>query len=133
MLITALLLLSCSSGLSWGRTLVGDLTETDHNVAGKVYIVDEDTLLIDNFRYDGKGFGVYINVATTGSNKAQFAANRIDIPYPTGSKGESIERKYNGDEQLVLDLKQVGVKAKDIKWLSVWCTVFQMSFGHVLF
>jgi hypothetical protein len=29
---------------------------------------------------------VYINVATTGANKKQFAANRIDIPYPTGSK-----------------------------------------------
>jgi hypothetical protein len=42
--------------------------------------------MIDNFRYDGKGFGVYINVATTGKNKKQFAANRIDIPYPSGSK-----------------------------------------------
>jgi hypothetical protein len=29
---------------------------------------------------------VYINVATTGANKKQLAANRIDIPYPTGSK-----------------------------------------------
>ena len=28
--------LSCAGGLSWGRTLVGDLIETDHNVAGQV-------------------------------------------------------------------------------------------------
>jgi hypothetical protein len=59
-----------------------------------VYIVDEDTLLIDKFRYDGKGFGVYINVATTGKNKAQFAANRIDIPYPTGSKVTRVSSSY---------------------------------------
>ena len=52
----------------------------------QVFIQDEDTLVIENFRYDGKGFGVYINVATTGNNKKQWAANRIDIPYPTGAK-----------------------------------------------
>ncbi len=28
--------LSCAGGLSWARTLVGDLIETDHNVAGQV-------------------------------------------------------------------------------------------------
>ena len=31
---------------------------------GKVYIIDEDTLAIDKFGYDGDGFGVYIHVAT---------------------------------------------------------------------
>jgi len=28
--------LSCMGSLSWARTFVGDLTETDHNVAGQV-------------------------------------------------------------------------------------------------
>ena len=38
--------------------------------------------------------------------------------------------------QTVINLRiylQVGVKARDVKWLSVWCTVFQQSFGHVVF
>eukprot|EP00092_Neocalanus_flemingeri_P014951 GFUD01016146.1.p1 GENE.GFUD01016146.1~~GFUD01016146.1.p1 ORF type:complete len:141 (-),score=40.95 GFUD01016146.1:12-434(-) len=114
-------------------TYVGDLTETEHDVGGKVYILDQDTLVIDEFSYDGNGFGVYINVATKGRNLRGFAKNRIDVPYPSGSEGEPIEDKYTGDGQLVIDLKQVGVKARDVQWLSVWCTVFEMSFGHLEF
>eukprot|EP00090_Calanus_glacialis_P021563 TRINITY_DN3325_c0_g1_i2.p1 TRINITY_DN3325_c0_g1~~TRINITY_DN3325_c0_g1_i2.p1 ORF type:complete len:141 (-),score=35.36 TRINITY_DN3325_c0_g1_i2:93-515(-) len=114
-------------------TFVGDLTDTEHDVGGKVYILDQDTLVIDDFSYDGNGFGVYINVATKGRNLRSYAKNRIDVPYPSGSEGEPIEDEYTGDGQLVIDLKQVGVKARDIKWLSVWCTVFEMSFGHLEF
>ena len=67
-------------------TFVGDLTKTDHDVSGKVYILDQNTLVIDEFSYDGNGFGVYINVATKGRNLKGFAKNRIDIPYPSGSE-----------------------------------------------
>ena len=129
-------------------TYIGDLTKTQHDVSGKVSILDQDTLVIDEFSYDGNGFGVYINVATEGKNLRDYKRNRIDVPYPSGSqvsknyvptkssrnvKGQPIEKRYNGDEQLVIDLKQVGVEAKDVKWLSVWCTVFEISFGHVEF
>ena len=67
-------------------TFVGDLTKTDHDVGGKVYILDQNTLVIDQFSYDGNGFGVYINVATKGRNLKAYAKNRIDIPYPSGSE-----------------------------------------------
>lgn len=67
-------------------TFVGDLTETDHDVGGKVYILDQNTLVIDEFSYDGNGFGVYINVATRGRTLKAFAKNRIDVPYPSGSE-----------------------------------------------
>ena len=67
-------------------TFVGDLTKTDHDVGGKVYILDQNTLVIDQFSYDGNGFGVYINVATKGRNLKTYAKNRIDIPYPAGSE-----------------------------------------------
>ena len=67
-------------------TFIGDLTKTEHDVSGKVYILDQDTLVIDQFSYDGNGFGVYINVATKGRNLRTFAKNRIDIPYPAGSE-----------------------------------------------
>ena len=67
-------------------TFIGDLTETDHDVGGKVYMLDQNTLVIDEFSYDGNGFGVYINVATRGRNVKTFAKNRINIPYPSGSE-----------------------------------------------
>ena len=68
---------------------MGKLTDTDHDVAGKVYILDQDTLVIDEFSFDNNGFGVYINVATKGRNKKQWAKNRIDVPYPSGGWVES--------------------------------------------
>ncbi|XP_023327550.1 uncharacterized protein LOC111700748 [Eurytemora carolleeae] len=112
---------------------VGDLIDTDHDVGGKVYKLDSDTLVIDNFSYDGNGFGVYIHVATKGKGLDGFEDNKILIPYPSGTEGLPIEKKFDGTGQLVIDLKQVGVKANRVKWLSVWCTVFNQSFGHVLF
>ena len=51
----------------------------------QVYILDQDTLVIDQFSYDGNGFGVYINVATRGRNLKGYAKNRIDVPFPAGS------------------------------------------------
>lgn len=114
-------------------TYVGDLIDTEHDVGGRVYILDQDTLVIDQFSYDGIGFGVYINVANKGRNLKGYEKNRIGVPFPSGSEDEHIEDKYTGDGQLVIDIKQVGVKARDIKWLSIWCTDYQMSFGHVEF
>merc|ERR1712226_108767 len=114
-------------------TFVGELEEVDHDVAGKVYILDEDTLVIDEFAFDNNGFGVYINVATKGGYLAAWENNRVSVPYPAGTVGEPIEEFYDGTGQLLIDLTQVNVKASDVKWLSVWCTVFQQSFGHVVF
>merc|ERR1711922_114043 len=111
---------------------VGDLVETDHGVAGKVYIINENTMAIDKFSYDNDGFGVYTHVATKGRGKKGFVKNKILVPYPSGTQGEPISKKYSGDGQLIIDLKQVGVKASEVKWLSVWCTVFNLSFGHVV-
>ena len=51
-----------------------------------MYILDDDTLVIDEFSYDGNGFGVYINVATRGRNLKSYAKNRIDVPYPSGTE-----------------------------------------------
>merc|ERR1711935_393412 len=135
-LVALLAPLSCAApqgGQEVEVTFVGDLVDTDHGVQGKVYVLDEDTLVIDEFSFDNDGFGVYINVATKGRNKKQWAKNRIDVPFPSGTSGEPIEQFYNGNGQLLIDLKQVGVKANEVKWLSVWCTVFDLSFGHVKF
>lgn len=134
-----LLALICTTNSSPQRnrkvqaTFIGDLIDTDHKVEGEVYIINENTLAIDKFGYDGNGFGVYIHVATEGSNLDDYAANKILVPYPTGSEGQPIEEPYDGSGQLIIDLKQVGVRASDVKWLSVWCTVFELSFGHVEF
>ena len=57
-------------------TFVGKLVDTDHKVSGKVFILNENTLVIDEFTYDGDGFGVYINVAFKGDNLQDYEENR---------------------------------------------------------
>ena len=88
--VSCVLALSGAAPQQGGRevevTFIGDLTDTEHQVSGKVYVLDEDTLVIDQFSYDGNGFGVYINVATKGRNKKTWAKNRIDVPYPSGTE-----------------------------------------------
>ena len=37
------------------KVKVGDLLEHHHGVKGEVYASDEETLLIENFHYDGAG------------------------------------------------------------------------------
>merc|ERR1712203_1009805 len=85
-LVSCVLALSGAAPQQGGRevevTFIGDLTDTEHQVSGKVYVLDEDTLVIDQFSYDGNGFGVYINVATKGRNKKTWAKNRIMCHIP---------------------------------------------------
>ena len=75
-------------------TFVGDLEKTEHDVSGKVYILDDDTLVIDEFSYDGNGFGVYINVATRGRNLKGYIKNRIDVPYPADTEVQYIKTRF---------------------------------------
>ena len=98
--MTAPTLPSPQGGRQVDVTYVGDLTDTEHDVGGKVYILDQNTLIIDEFSYDGNGFGVYINVATKGRNLKGYEKNRIDVPYPSGSQvrsntGNVFQAKYD--------------------------------------
>ena len=71
-------------GLMVTVTYAGYLKDTEHGVGGTVYVLDQDTLVIDKFSYDGIGFGVNINVADKGRNLKGYEKNRISVPYPSG-------------------------------------------------
>lgn len=43
-------------------TPIGELTKTMHKVEGMVWTLNDSVIVIENFVYDGKGFGVHINV-----------------------------------------------------------------------
>lgn len=110
--------------------VVGDLINSLHSVSGTVYAYNTSTLIIDKFSFDGQGAGVYLIAATQGSNRNEYIRNAIDIPYPQGTT-TSIDRAYNNERiSITLPLE---ISAKDIKWLSVWCRAFAISFGDVTF
>ena len=46
---------------------IGDFKTYQHGVSGRVYAVDEQTLRIENFNYDGKGPDAYLIGGIKGS------------------------------------------------------------------
>ena len=45
---------------------IGPLVKTQHRVKGQVYTLNDNVIVIENFVYDGRGFGVHVNVGESG-------------------------------------------------------------------
>ena len=69
--------------------------------------------------------------ATRGNNVQEWLANRQIVDYPSVFDPRPIERAY-ASERLFLTMPP-GVLVSDIKWLTVWCEIFGISFGDVVF
>ena len=67
-------------------------------------------------------------LALDGREKFLYIANRIEIRTPKSLDG----RGAYDNKDLTIQLPN-GVNADDIKWLSVWCDDFKISFGDLVF
>ena len=116
---------------------IGEFTQTDHDIRGMVWAYNNTLLLIEDFGYDGKGFGVYFQVATQGKNRKQWLQNRLTIGYPDPEDfGTPLDRAYglNPDKVDWIVLRMPSdILVQDIKWMTVWCDQFRISFGEVKF
>ena len=116
---------------------IGEFERTQHAVRGMVWAYNNSLLLIEDFAYDGQGFGVYLQVATQGETRREWVANRQTIGYPNPDDfGTPLERPYglNPDkvDWLAIRMPQ-GLNVVDIKWMTIWCDQFGISFGEVAF
>ena len=116
---------------------IGELVNTQHNVRGMVWAYNNSLLLVEDFDYDGLGFGVYLQVATEGETIQEWVNNRRTIGYPNPEdKGTPLEQPFGADPEkvdwLVLRMPQ-DINVVDIKWMTVWCDQFGISFGDVQF
>jgi len=93
-----------------------------HNVSGKATIIDNCTIRITEFSYDGGGPEVYMYAA-------------IDHQYASNS-AFSISQKLNGtvysNDEFTLRLPD-GKSLDDLTGLSVWCVDFDANFGELEF
>lgn len=94
-----------------------------HNVSGTVSIVDADTLIVENFNYDGGGPAVYFYLGTEDSQAAFIAGLSIG-PLLTGTV-------YTNDE-LILHLTPPDT-LDGYNAISVWCEDFNANFGSASF
>ncbi|WOH36004.1 DM13 domain-containing protein [Thalassotalea fonticola] len=93
-----------------------------HDVSGNATIIDNCTIEISNFTYDGGGPEVYIYAA----KNHQYSGNGAFI----------ISKKITGivfnDETLILKLPN-GKSLDDLTGISVWCVDFAVDFGNLEF
>ena len=98
----------------------------DHNVpqvSGDVYAVDENTLLLQNFVYDGNGRDAFF---WAGSSSRPNSKGFI-VPDKTG-KTNVLDRYHNEEFTIKLPLQK---KITDLKWFSVYDLTSQSNFGDI--
>lgn len=102
---------------------LGKINSYHHQVSGEVYAVDEYTLLLINFNYDGNGVDAF------------FWAGAANRPGPQGfivadeyGKTNVLDRYFNKDFTLTLPDNK---KITEIKWFAIYDLSSQNTFGDV--
>ncbi len=93
-----------------------------HNVSGKATIIDDCTIEISQFSYDGGGPDVYFYGAT----EHQYASAQA---FPLG---QQINGKAYDNASIIITLPQ-NKTLDDLTGLSVWCVDFAANFGQMQF
>lgn len=102
-----------------------DLSTLFHGVAGTVTVVDDDTVRVDDFVYDGQGISVFFYLGAEESNAA--FRNGLSIgPQLVGPA-------FDGTQPpLLIDLPG-GETIDGYHAISVWCVAVGVSFGEGTF
>lgn len=99
-----------------------DLPRGGHNVDGLVTIVDERTLQVEHFTYDGTAPLVYFYLG----------ASNDDVAFENGLRLDPILDREYSDESLVLKLP-ASETLDSYNAISVWCVEFSVSFSSASF
>ena len=106
--------------------LVGTVREFStiaHDVSGTVTVLNDRTIEVSNFVYDGEGPSVFFYTGLDGDYSSEGVGRII---------GNQLNgRSYNNDT-ITLTLPD-NLTLDDFNGLSVWCDIFLVSFGDVTF
>jgi hypothetical protein len=103
--------------------LIGELKTKQHGVKGKVFAVDEKTILVKNFEYDGAGPDTFFWVGTSEApgNDGHILAHPFEGKfYNYDDENAPILRgRFDGTEDIRLTLPE-DLNVSDLKWFAVW-------------
>lgn len=111
-----------SGSASSTHPLVGtsaEFSNFSHDIGGTLTVIDDRTLEVTNFTYDGGGPSVLFYLGTDGD----FSPIRGGIPV-----GERLNGRVFNGETIRIDLPD-GVTLDDFNGVSVWCDLFGIDFG----
>ncbi len=100
----------------------GDFQTFFHNVSGKATVIDDCTIEITNFSYDGGGPQVYFYA---GVNHDYASASAFPL-------GQNISGTVYNNDTITLRIP-ANKSLDDLTGLSVWCSDFSADFGHMTF
>jgi len=100
---------------------VAELSTDFHGVMGTATIVDDCTIVIEDFHYDGTGIDVRIYGGLGGDYDSGFAISD-DLIRSGGYSGETLRLTLPSDRTL-----------DDLDGVSVWCVAVGVSFGDGMF
>lgn len=106
-------------------TLVGNLNGHSNNVSGQVFAVDEQTLFIRGFSFDGLAADTYFWSSVLSQSPS--AQDSFIVPDEKGST-KPLERYIEKD--VVLRLPE-GKTLREINWLSIWSRQMQASLADI--
>merc|ERR1711915_830874 len=120
------------------KVKIGDIKTLHHAVSGEVYALDDKTLMVQNFNYDGAGPDAFFWVGVDGTPAETTEETTAILAHPF----QGVHYKYRDESAPVLKaasneavtlILPEGMKVSDLKWLSVWCRRFTVDFGNVMF
>ncbi|XP_055343898.1 uncharacterized protein LOC129591995 [Paramacrobiotus metropolitanus] len=105
---------------------LGPLVNNSHNVGGNVFKIDDKTILITRFTYDGMSpDGQFVL-----TQKPGVVAEPVEIIGDERTNKGPL-RKYN-NRDIFVNLNH-GTSLDDFKGLSIYCAKYKLDFGHVFF
>lgn len=107
-------------------TLIGKLNYRSHNVSGDVYAVDEQTIFIKGFNYDGLAPDTYF-----WSSVVNLQPSSIEGFIVPDEKGSTKPLELYIDKDVVLRLPE-GKTLREINWLSIWSRQLKESCGDIM-
>ncbi len=102
---------------------VAELQTFAHQVSGTAVIVDDCTVRVDNFIFDGGGIDVRFYGGVGGNYEAGYSMSQEDLRRAGG---------YDGTETVYAQLPE-GRTLDELDGISVWCVPVAASFGDGLF
>nr|XP_018911611.1 PREDICTED: protein Skeletor, isoforms B/C [Bemisia tabaci] len=123
LIIALLIKCCCCESEQYRGNSIGKLNSYHHQVSGDVFAINETSLLIANFNYDGNGVDTFF---WAGTNNRPGPVGFI-VPNEYG-KTDVLGRYFNKD--ITISLSD-GKKLTDIKWFAIYDLTKQSTFGDV--
>ncbi|XP_071955151.1 protein Skeletor, isoforms B/C-like [Antedon mediterranea] len=114
----------CQESASYYGKAIGDFMTYAHRAGGSVYAINDQTMWIRNFNYDGTAPDAFL---WAGMNSNQPSSDGEIIPKEDGST-DKLGAYTN--QNIVVTLMS-GRVISDFKWISVWCKSFAVNFADV--